>query len=144
MKTYGYALIELVIIIVLLGALGIGIILTINPLQVLYQNTDLRVKQDVGKVYRSMQSFYKTRQYYPSAMADLVSVAELDRIPVPPVGYAPYTVVGFPQGCTTDHQNCTQIVVGGQIKGPATAGNSVWCWHSNTKIAAEAKICIAP
>jgi len=144
MKHRGFTVIELLIVIVLLGVLAGGIIVTINPMQLFYQRTDAQVTLDVAHVTSAMHAYFIIKQYYPSAIGDLIRVGELKTVPNPPFGYTPYTIAVAPDGCTTDGGNCTDVAIGGQIKAPVQAGNTVWCWHSSTGVAAEAATCSAP
>ena len=137
----GFTFIELLIVIILLGVLAAGIIVTLNPRALLYQRTDTQVKQDVTQIANAMQTYFAARQYYPSAIVDLVSVGAIKTVPAPPLWYAPYTIAALPDGCITADQNCTAVAIGGQIKAPAQSGNTVWCWQSNTAAAAESPTC---
>jgi prepilin-type N-terminal cleavage/methylation domain-containing protein len=144
MKQHGFTVIELIIVIALLGALAVGILMSINPLQFFYQRTDAQVKLDIAREASAMKSYFVTKQYYPGTINDLITSGDLGTVPSAPIGYSPYTFTVAPDGCTTEGENCIDVAIGGQIKAPVQQGVTMWCWHSNTGVASESATCLAP
>jgi prepilin-type N-terminal cleavage/methylation domain-containing protein len=149
MRGRGFTLIELLVVIAVLGVLAAAIVVAINPVQKINQANDAKVKNDVAQIATAEQSYYTRNQYYTgggTAVQDLVNAGELTIQPVAPNGYSAYTIQVNPAGCTTALKTCTSITVVGDVKAPATSGNTKWCFHTSTGVAAEgtAATCVAP
>ena len=140
----GFTLIELLVVIAVLGILATAVLVAINPLQKINQANDSKVKNDIGQMANAVQSYYTIHQYYPNSLTDLTASNELTAVPAVPTGYTAYTISAAPAGCTTALKTCTSVALGGQIKAPATTGNTLWCYKTSSGLAAEGTTCTAP
>lgn len=132
-----FTLIELLIVMAIIGVISSGLIIAINPLQKINLSKDAKVKADVATIISAYNAFYTVNGYYPAAITDLVTFGELKSVPSQPAGYAAYGVRKWPNICTTAAKNCINMSILGEIKAPATTGNTRWCYRTSNNIASE-------
>jgi len=148
--SFGFTLIELVVVIAILGVLAAVLVGIINPLKRTNQANDARVKNDIHLISNAMAAFYLSTNssgspYYPASVAALVP-SQLNTEPKDPVTNASYTTVITPGGCLgTAASPCTDVAVYGTLR-DAPSG-TVWCWRSSTNAVqsyAASSSCTAP
>lgn len=128
----GFTLIELLVVIAILGVLVVGLMVAINPADKLNQAGDARVQNDFGALARASESYATTNNnFYPAAIADLVTSAELKLAPVPPTGYPAYVFTAAPPACTAG-VTCTSIVVTSALRSNRYAATPFWRYESST------------
>lgn len=66
----GFTLIELLIVIALLGALAVGMLAAVDPLEQIKKGTDTATRNTVSEVYNSMIRYYAIKTEFPWGATD--------------------------------------------------------------------------
>lgn len=83
----GFTLLELLIVIALLGALFIGLLATLDPLEQIKKGADTARRNIVGEIYGSAINFYAVRSGYPWTSDITAMVASNTLMTSAPSGY---------------------------------------------------------
>ncbi len=73
----GFTLIELLIVIALLGALAVGMLAAIDPLEQIKKGTDTATRNTVSEIYNAMIRFYAIKTEFPWG-TDAVDTVAMD------------------------------------------------------------------
>ena len=118
----GFTLIEILLIIVVVGALAVAIGIFIDPLDKINSANDSKVQSDIGQIARAMEAYAVANGYYPTNAGPLVGSGDLKVIPLAPAGYSPYSY---------GTSGLSQSVCGEQKSKKYTAsGISAYAWCS--------------
>lgn len=143
-KTKGFTLVELLIVIAVLGVLVATVVTVINPAKRIKQANDAKIKNDIGQLASAMQAYYTFNLSYPTEFSTLgqSESGDLKNIPTAPTGSS-YNVSNTPNGCTTALKTCTDVLIYAALLDPTT-GLGTWCWKSTTQTATEVAACTLP
>ena len=121
-KTFGFTLIELIIVMALWGILATIIMVAVNPGKRINQAKDSQVKSDLQQITSAIVAYNTIKlNTYPSDLQTLEIDQDLKRVPTDPSG-DDYTYLKIPEGC---------LGTSGPLNDPTIDGN-VWCWQSMT------------
>lgn len=146
MKLSGFTLAELLIVIAVVGVLGSGVAIAINPADKINAANDAKVKADISSLASALQTFSTSnRGLYPDlnsppllssgcasgnattvlgGTGGLVATQELGSIPIPPSGYG--TNYSY---CWDNSATPPKVKIAGNQK---RGGTSVIAWCSWT------------
>jgi prepilin-type N-terminal cleavage/methylation domain-containing protein len=69
-KASGFTLIELLIVIALLGAIAVGMLAAVDPLEQIKKGTDTATRNTVSEVYNAMIRYYAIKTKFPWTVLD--------------------------------------------------------------------------
>lgn len=90
-QSFGFTLVELLIVIALIGVLAVALMATLNPIEQVNKARDSKFKNDAAEVLAAIERYYATQNYYPwspqvwggegTGIADETEVALHSRMP---------------------------------------------------------------
>lgn len=147
----GFTLVELLIVIAILGILGAGVLVAIDPVDKINSANDAKVQNGVGSIASASEAYAAAHNgSYQATAAELVTYGELKVLPAEPGGtayiYAATTSTGT--ACTTPLENCAIFTVTGTIKSKKYTGQATpktrQAYTSNTGKSCQIAIAPAP
>lgn len=106
LKSKGFTLVELLIVIALIGILSVAVLSTINPIEQSNKANDAKYKNDAAEILSAVERYYTSKQLYPwndtvtfsDAIASVDTAAGFD---------AAHAGVGICGGATIRAGDCT-------------------------------------
>lgn len=133
-RSEGFSLIELLLVIIIVGALSTVIILALNPGRRLARTRDVGRKSDVNKIVLALQSYYTLIRQYPlppgapGGLTELVNNQDLKVLPIGPTGEN-YNY-DISNGGSVSAEAAVYIALEAPTTPGAAPGNIAWCWTS--------------
>jgi len=78
-SSFGFTLVELLIVIALIGILSVAVVSTINPIEQVNKANDAKYKNDAAEILGGLERYYASKQEYPwmdSSFDDEVTVED--------------------------------------------------------------------